>query len=164
MKFYFVVEDAKGPSFIKELFQKKRKENIFSGILQDARRVPILSEKLRRVVSAAVSVADRIIILADVDGGAMDEKENLICQYVDKSCRKQVHVVLLDYEIEEWICHSFGFVINDKPSKILKRKLNDGYEKNRLPNYASKLDCKRLEECGSFRRLLNALNPHMIES
>ena len=158
MKFYFIVKDAKGPKFIKELFQKKRKENMFSGILKDARRVPILSEKLRRVVSAAVSEVDRIIILADADGGSLTERENRIYRYIDNSCKKHVCVVLLDYEIEEWICYSHGFVIDDKPSEVLKKKLSNGYEKNQLPSYASKLDCKKLEKYDSFGRLLDALN------
>lgn len=158
MKFYFIVEDEYGPAFIKKLFQRKVKESVFSGSCVGAKKVPVLGSKPRRIVSIKATSVDRIIILADADGLPRSEKESRIFRNIDKKYRGQVRIVLLDWEIEEWICYSKGLTINGKPSEILKSKLRTKYEKNELPDYAARLNCAKLMTCKSFRRLLDALN------
>lgn len=157
MRFYFIMEDQYGPPFIKKLFQKKRQENIFSGILVDARHIPVPSTKMDRIITSAESVADRIIILADADSAPLDEKEKNIYKYIDKTHRNKVRIVLFDNEIEEWICHSEGFRITDKASKVLKSKLKPKYKKNELEDYASKINCVKLKTNDSFNRFLDAI-------
>ena len=156
MTFCLVVEDRFGPPFLKKLFKKKSDEGLFSvrpkKIIKSAIR-----NKMKRVVNAALLGVDRVIILMDADGQPHDQKINEIRRYLDARNLEQIDIVLLDYEIEEWICYSQEIsIISDKPSKILRRTHN--YRKNRLPQFAEKLDCQKLTNCPSFRRLTNAIN------
>lgn len=161
MRFYFIVEDSYGVAFIKKIFQKKHNAGLFSGTLVDARRSP-LGPKITRIIRAVRSkpkTVDRVIILADADGESIDEKAKILYGYVDKQYRSQVSVVLLDYEIEDWICYSLRIRVSQKkPSDILKEKFR--YEKRQLPKYVPKLDCNILRTCSSFQRLLTALTPN----
>ena len=100
MNFYFIVEDKFGPSFIKQVFRKKFEEGLFSGRISDARRSSI-SNKMTRMVSAAISSVDRIIILMDADGRPPADREEKIKEYVAKKDLDHVRIVLLDNEIEE---------------------------------------------------------------
>lgn len=157
MKFYFFVEDSHGSDFITVLFKKNSGEGLLSGNIVDARRYD-LSNKLRRMVNAAIHLkkVDRVIILRDADGRSLDKEIERIKQYLDPRYLRYVHIVLLDYEIEEWICYSQGIPVKgEKPSKILKHRQK--YQKNRLPKFAEKLDCKKLAGCPSFLRLTCAL-------
>lgn len=156
MNFYFIVDDYHGPSFIKKLFQKKLDEHIFTGKLLNVKRVPPGSSKIQRIIKAVSKKGIRIIILTDAEGLQPFEKKHKILQNIDSAYHKQIRIVLLCYEIEEWICYSNGFKINSKPSEILKTKLQ--YKKSNLPDYALKLDCDKLRDCKSFEHLLNAIN------
>lgn len=162
MRFCFIVEDSYGVEFTKKLFQKKKHNaELFSGTLVNAQRSP-LGPKITRIIRAVRSrpeTVDRVIILADADGGSIEEKTKILYGYVDKQYRSQVSIVLLDHEIEDWICYSLKIkTLQKKPSDILKKKF--GYEKRQLPKYVSKLDCNILLTCSSFQRLLTALTPN----
>lgn len=155
MKFYFLMEDRFGPQFIKTLFRKKSESGLFTGRIVKARRSSI-STKLSRHVTAAQEIADRIIILMDAEGKPLDDKTDEIKRHLDTKYTNNVRIVLLDQEIEEWICYSKEYTIKDgKPSDILKTKLK--YQKNQLPDYAKSLDCERMQSCESFNRLLKAM-------
>ena len=155
MKFVFLTEDCFGRIFFKKFFSKKAEKNIFSGQLKRSRSCPPGS-KMGRIISANSDNADRIIVIADADGKNREEMEQRIHKYVGSEHANRVRIVMLDYEIEEWICYSQGIKFDDqKPSAVLKHK--KGYEKRQLPTYAERLDCKKLRDCGSFRRLLSAL-------
>ena len=153
MRFFFLVEDTYGNEFIKRLFNKKRDEGLFSGKMTGARRSPI-GPKLAKIIKTQDKDV-RIIILADADDKPIQAEETRISQYIQKEHAQQVRIVLLTYEIEEWICYSLGLDMDDKPSKILERKIQ--YKKNRLPQYASKIDCAKLTDCQSFKRLVDAM-------
>lgn len=155
MKFYFLVEDSYGSGFITALFKKKSGEGRLSGKIVDARRCSI-GNKLKRMVNAARLKADRVIILRDAEGLPLDKATERIKQYLDPRYLDYVHVVLFDYEIEEWICYSQDIPVKEEmPSKILKHRQK--YEKRHLPEFAEKLDCKKLAGCPSFLRLTCAL-------
>ena len=108
------------------------------------------------MISAAISSVDRIIILMDADGRPLADKEEKIKEYIAKKDLDRVRIVLLDSEIEEWICYSLGIKTNGKPSDALAEK--NGYQKRDLLKYASKIDCTKLKDCQSFNRLISALN------
>ena len=111
---------------------------------------------ISRIAKAATRIADRVIILMDADGKPHAEWTRHIESFlggVDMNC---IRIVLLDHEIEEWLCYSKGIKFDGKPSKILKDHL-PSYTKNQLPKYASKLDCEKLKTCSSFKRLIVAL-------
>lgn len=155
MIFRFVVEDCYGPDFIMRLFNKKRKEGLFSGSLKGVRSC-LIGNKLRRIVNAALLDAKHVIVLMDADGKPLDQKTEEIKQYLDARYLDYISIVLLDYEIEEWICYSKNIPTKGaKPSSVLKRHNN--YRKRCLPGFAEELDCKRLVGCPSFRRLVDVL-------
>lgn len=155
MRFRLVVEDSFGPDFITKLFNKKFDEKLLSGRLEGVTSC-LIGNKLGRKVNAALLDVDRVIILMDADGQSLDQKTKIIKQYLNVRYLDHISVVLLDYEIEEWICYSKGISIKgEKPSNILKSRQN--YRKNHLPRFAEKLDCKRLASCPSFLRLTHAL-------
>ncbi len=154
MKYYFIVEDDFGPQFIKALFRKKSDEGIFSGMLVKAKQYSI-GPKMSRIAKAATRNADRIVILMDADGKPHKEWTRHIESFLSDVDMNYVRIVLLDHEIEEWICHSQGIKFDEKPSKILKASIS--YKKNQLPKYALKLDCEKLKTCSSFERLMLAL-------
>ena len=155
MKFLFLVEDYFGQPFFERFFSKKANERIFSGKLERVRHVK-LSGKITRQIKANIGKVDRIIIIADADGGDLNAKNLHIARFIDNVYAEYVKIVLLDYEIEEWICHSEGIKFNDqKPSNVLKHKI--GYEKYRLPEYAEKMDCVKLQGVTSFKRFASSL-------
>ena len=154
MKFFFIVEDFYGARFIKEFFKKKLDEGLFSGTMIGAEYSPI-GPKIARIIAGIAYRADRVIILADADDRQLETVEKEIIRFVRKEHVSDVKIVLFKHEVEEWICYSRGIKIDCKPSKILKRTIS--YEKNMLPEYASKIDCKKLADCQSFRRLVDAI-------
>ena len=158
MKFYFIMEDRFGPQFIRIFFRKKADMGLIAGKLVKAHTVN-LGHKLSRITQIALGMADRVIILRDADGESLELEGKRIRQFLDSRYMDRVEIVLFDHEIEELICYSMQIPIKGrKPSEILKQKIPD-YRKNRLPRYAENLDCERLKNCDSFKRLLNALKP-----
>ena len=155
MKYYFIVGSAFGSAFIKTVFTKKAAKGVFPGKLEKTKPV-LIGPKLSRIVQIAIDVADRVIILMNANGDSLDKKTEEIKRYLPMINLNRVHIVLLDYEIEEWICYSQEIPINGKPSEILYSRIK--YRKERLPSYASKLDCEKLKTCPSFRRLIDALS------
>ena len=154
MKFYFIVEGHFGPQFIKTVFQQKTKEGLFPGKLIEARRSTV-STKLARIVKIAPERTDHTIILMNANGNSPDKKTEKIKQYVDSKHLHRISIILFDYSMEEWICHSLGLKVKGKPSEILWNKFR--YQNDQLLSYASKLDCEKLKSCPSFQRLLATL-------
>ena len=158
MKFLFIVEDCFGKSFFSKFFHKKLSEGFFSGSLVNVlSRIP--GPKINRLIGTNMENVDRIIIIADADGRNLEEKKQNVLSFVKSEYVGHVQVVLLDHEIEEWICYSEGIKFGDqKPSKVLKYSKN--YKKSQLPRYADKLDCKTLQNHPSFMRLVSSLKSH----
>ena len=157
MKFLFIVEDHFGKPFFSKFFHKKLSEGFFSGSLVNVLSI-IPGPKISRLIGANIGNVDRIIIIADADGGNLEEKKQNVLSFVKYDHVEHVKVVLLDHEIEEWICYSEGIEFGDqKPSKVLKYRKN--YQKRQLPRYADKLDCKTLQSHPSFMRLASSLKP-----
>ena len=155
MIFRLVVEDSFGPDFITKLFKKKFDEGLLSGKLAGVTSC-LIGNKLRRKVNAALLDVDHVIVLMDADGQPLGQRTEAIKRYLDVKYLDYVSIVLLDYEIEEWICYSLGIPTKgEKPSAILKNHKN--YKKNHLPRFAEKLDCKILASCPSFLRLTQVL-------
>lgn len=155
MKFVFLVEDHFGRPFFERLFSKKIDEQIVSGKLERVHHAK-LNGKITKQIKANIGKVDRIVIIADADGGDPAAKRQNIARFVDNVDSEHVKIVLLDYEIEEWICYSEGIKFDDqKPSNVLKHKR--GYEKFRLPEYAEKIDCKKLQDINSFKRFVASL-------
>ena len=157
MNVHFILEDHYGPYFIKALVAKKQSEGLFSNItVKGAKKVPI-SSKLGRIIKIMLTTSDKVVLIVDADGGDLSKKRSHVEQFILSQNRSSVDIVVLSHEIEDWICYSMNIPIRDeKPSSILKR--NHNYEKYRLKNFASKIDCERLTACKSFNSLVSKLD------
>ena len=152
----FLVEDCFGKEFFKRLFCKKLDENIFRGHLKSVKQIQ-MSPKISRIIKQHASGVDRIIIIMDSEGQPIKDKEAKLLGYAGKEYRKIVSIVLVDYEIEEWICYSLDIKPGGKkPSNVLKYERE--YRKSQLPKYVDELDCKKLMGCGSFKRFASLLS------
>ena len=108
--------------FFTKLFSKKFDEKLLSGKPVEVTSC-LLGNKLGRKVNAALLDVDRVLILMVADGQPPDRKTKTIKQYLDARYLDRISIVLLDYEIEEWICYSMGIPIKgEQPSNILKRR------------------------------------------
>lgn len=117
------------------------------------------SQKLERQlkVYAHLRKIDFAVIVVDADGKPQKEIEKMIEIHIPTELKTLTGIVVLKYEIEDWLCISRGISIeNAKPSIILKQR--EGYEKYRLCDYVSKLKIKKLiEECESFCKFIEFL-------
>lgn len=165
MSVYFITEDTFGGLFIKQVIEKKTKEGI---IPRNIRIVKTESSgrcnpRIGRLVKIAVNIAERIIIIVDSEGREVQRVFEETMAHVAPLHRERVRIIVMNYEIEEWICLSLGLRLEgNKPSDVLKReerhKNRDGYKKYNLPDFAKELDCEKLRKSSdSFRRFLSAL-------
>jgi uncharacterized protein YuzE len=104
--------------------------------------------------------------VVDADGPANREDVfKRVDVHIAKEIKSKVDVIILDYELEEWICYSFGIhFAGDKPSKALnerckgKRGSKKGYKKWQLPKFVENLDINALRRnCRSFEEFVSML-------
>lgn len=159
-KIMVLCEDSYGVDFFKDLIERLKKENVISkGLHIDTERFyGPCNTKLTSQMKVMVLLRDYnfFVIIADADGNPIDDVKSQIECHVPRDLRNITRFVILQYEIEEWICKSLNIKINDKPSKILKHKF--GYEKYKLRDYVPKLNFKRLKNCESFSNFMNFIS------
>lgn len=162
MKISIFTEDGYGPAFIKQLIPLLKANDLIprETIITDSRKYPLCNPKLGNMVKASLEVAERSVVLTDANGGDLDSVMTRTLNHVKKEDRSNVSIVVLDYEIEEWICSSKSYRLNAAtPTYVLETR--EMYEKYRLPDYARQLDLAKLSrDCGSFRRFLAAIRGH----
>jgi len=100
---------------------------------------------------------DKIIIEYDCDGNC-DKITKKINNILGKDY-KNIYLLGIKFEIEEWICDSLEIKYNYKrrPSKTLNdfaKKYGNSYTKDKLPDYTGKLDYKKLNKNESFHKFL----------
>jgi hypothetical protein len=152
-------EDTSGKDFFKGLIKRLKDEKwIRRDLSFSYRRLQCFcNPKISRIMRAAQIKYDptRFIITCDGDGRAL-QKERQMEKHVDSQLKSKTVVIVIDTEIEEWICISKGYSFSGKPSKFLERKI--GYKKRNLPKYFRYLDIDCLfAECNSFRLLVESL-------
>lgn len=152
-------EDKYGRGFFKELLNELKSQRLISTHL--AMNVekfygpcnPKLERQLK--LNAFQKNCDFFIVVVDADGRSLEEVREEVAQHVPRDLKEITCLVILDYEIEDWLCFSLGIRVFEKPSRILRHKL--GYEKYRLKSYVSKLDMPKLLNCSSFGDFVNCL-------
>lgn len=161
-------EDAHGPEFFKRLVERLKKENIVDESLYvKTKKFPgICYTKSERAIKAANIDFDKIVIVVDADGPSNREDVfKRVDVHIAKEIKSKVNVIILDYELEEWICYSFGIQLGaDKPFKALsdkckeKRGSKGGYKKWQLPRFVENLDFNALRRnCHSFEDFVSIL-------
>ncbi|MFZ3383929.1 MAG: hypothetical protein WA144_08390 [Candidatus Methanoperedens sp.] len=162
MNIKIISEDDYGGVFLKNVIVLLKNKNLIGNVTVKATKPmrPLCNLKLDRILKAFDNSCDKIIIILDSDGPQNYESRYInIERHVPPGLRTPVKIILVDYEIEEWICISKNLKWkHSKPSEVLKNK--DGYVKSRLPKYAAELDFDVLSnKCKSFKAFLAALNP-----
>lgn len=161
--FRLFTEDKHGKDFFKKLVHKLKEKGIISREIdcEYGSRFRLCNVKMsQRAIKEAASSFDRVIIHVDADGpkrkGKIRGDMELHLEHVPRNLREKVRLLIIDHEIEEWICVSerlrFG---REKLSHVLKRER--GYEKRKLPRYAERLNFKILRDYPSFKEFLEFL-------
>lgn len=151
-------EDKYGGQFLRDLANRLKNSHEISHDMRvdTAKFYGACNVKLERQLIAMSRVRTcRFIILVDADGRSKAILRSRVLQHVPSNLASNTHIVVLDYEIEDWICISLGIRLNSKPSVLLKRRF--AYEKHMLKSYVPKLDFQRLRKCGSFCDFVNSL-------
>jgi len=172
-----ITEDISGKKFVEEIIQRMRESNLISQDLKvdiDYGARPC-RHKLTRIIKLYLTAPyilgkkkkpyNKVILLCDGDGNpgkVFDEVKD----HVPKDLLDRVIIIVLDHEIEEWICTSLGIRWSFKPSKALDQYVRrnikkDGYRKRDLPKYIKYLDInKLLNNSRSFKEFYNAIVNH----
>jgi len=157
LRIKILCEDSYGKEFFRILANRLKREKIMSrrtGINTD-RLQGICSTKLERIMRAATDYYEKVIIVVDAHGHRPAAVNKQVAQHIPVQRRKSVCIVVLDHEIEEWICFSLGLRIQGSPYRTMKQRM--GYKKHRLPSYAEKLNIATLDKYPSFKLFLDAL-------
>ncbi len=169
---YLFVEDSYGVVFFKKLIENINNLNILKKPIKISKRNGITTPqsiggylcnpKIERDILAAsnFTTCEKIIIVIDGDKNQnkINENKDKIKKHIPKNINKPCKEIIIDYEIEEWICMCNNIKWgNDKPSDILKSKLK--YKKSQLPNYGNKLDIIYLyNNSNSFKQFIYELD------
>ncbi len=162
MNIKIISEDDYGGAFLKNVIAQLRNRKLVGNVTVKGSKPmrPLCNFQLDRILRSFDASCDKIIIVLD-----SDEPQNFeyryanIVRHVPDNLKTPVEIILMDYEIEEWICISKNLKWkHSKPSDELKNK--EGYTKSSLPKYASELDFDKLQKNSrSFKAFLNALTP-----
>jgi len=151
-------EDKYGEPFFKELMNRLKSEGFVSRRLgvDVAKFYGACNVKLERQMKVISTRKVRsFIIMVDGDGQNPEAIKNRVNIHVPSDLMNITFLIVLDYEIEDWICAGLGLQIDDKSSVVLKHKL--GYEKHHLKSYVQKLDIRRLMKCTSFSFFIDCI-------
>jgi len=156
-----LTEDTYAPKFIEGIIKRlietnwiNNKINVYKSN-RTYRKIQPCTDKLRRILSVAIDMCDKILIFLDADGRPRDEIVNEVKSHLGselaKLLGKRIFVIVFHEEIEEWILPN-----TQKPSDVLKRK--ERYEKWSLPDHVNRVDFYAANQLDSFRDFINALN------
>lgn len=160
-------EDAHGKGFFEKLIEKLKANNkIPRTEISVKKHAGNCNSKLGRQLKAASDDFERVILLIDGDGKEKEEikrKADSHILEVPSKYRHKLCTIILDFEIEEWICYALGaeFGYGRKPAGALNKwameKRRKNYEKHQLPQFVEEVDIEKLEKYPSFKEFLDAL-------
>lgn len=150
-------EDKKGKPFFERLIKRMKKEGRFGNI---SVKVGFIGGSVgtvleRRIKASLREGCSKFIVIYDAHGDDINKVRNKVLRFIPDNVRPKTCIVILDFEIEEWICISEEINCGSKPYETLKNRI--GYEKYRLPDYAERLDFNKLINCRSFLEFLDCL-------
>jgi len=106
----------------------------------------------------------KIVIIVDGDGREVKHIQQAVLEHLEESGQSVIRVVVLDYEIEEWVCDSLGVkygqyrMPKEELRHYLRSKKGKEYRPRDLPKYADLVDPKKLKEINrSFRELVGMI-------
>ena len=169
-KITLLTEDRYGVEFLKRLIHSKLAGliDVRSVSLNIQRIAGLCSLKFTRQLTLLASMSDKTIIIVDGNGQPNKVYESIYEKHVkqvEKRLRNvRIAMVVLDKEIEEWVCLSLNIKYGHKPSEALNEYLRRKhgarlrYEKYMLPDFTDKLDIQKLIKLSrSFRKFIHEL-------
>jgi hypothetical protein len=165
MNFKVLCEDTYGIGFFEDLIRRMKNDHIIPTVPVSVTKFygPCHPKTDKQVkIFAYMSNYDSFVFVVDTDGNPQMEVESKVTQHIPRELRDSTDLVLLDYEIEDWLLINEGIPWtlvskNSKPSAILRERI--GYEKHRLRQYAQRLDIPTLRRrCQSFNRFVECFN------
>ncbi len=154
-------EDTYGVGFVRRLSEKlglcchKRLYKRLAGVCN--------SKSIRQLKTAALDY-EKVIVLVDGHWRASDVKKAMDKHLgkLEPELRSRIHLIIIESEIEEWICESLGLSYRGlKPSHVLSDYLcherGYKYEKSMLPEFADIIDPGKLMNNRSFKSFIRAL-------
>lgn len=157
--------------FFKNLLNRLKNEKVISSSVQFDVQAIIqggpCNVKQSRFIKAALQKYSKIILIFDADGPEnVINKTNQMKKHIPRNSESLISIVVLDHEIEEWICKSMKIKFTTKPHKELDhhcRKISNnrkGYFKSNLIEYIDKIDIQHLTKDSnySFSKFINILN------
>jgi len=149
-------EDRKGKPFFERLINRMKREGIAGNISIKVGYIGgCVGSVLERRIRASMRDCSKFIIVYDAHGRNVEEVRKSVWRFVPDAVKVNSCIVILDFEIEEWICVSEGIDCGNEPYKTLKHKI--GYEKYKLPDFAERLNFERLRGYRSFDEFLDCL-------
>jgi hypothetical protein len=151
-------EDKYGGPFLRDLTNRLKSSGLMS------RRTGVDTTKFygacnvkleKQLIAKSLDRTCSFTILVDSDGREKAPIRRRVAQHIPRNLATITRTIILDYEIEDWICVSLGMPLNGRSAEMLRRRY--GYEKYRLVSYVPKLDFERLKVCQSFRDFVNSL-------
>lgn len=165
MNFKVLCEDRYGIGFLEKLVDRMKNDQIIPTVpVSVTKFYGPCNPKTDRVLKtfAYMNNYDSFVFVADADGNPQMEVRNKVTQHIPTELQHSTDVVLLDYEIEDWLLVNEGIPWTlvsriSKPSTILRERI--GYEKHRLRQYAQRLDIPKLRrQCRSFNEFVGCFN------
>ncbi len=160
MKLKIFAEDIRANIFFDDLNLRLKDMNIVDrsyGI--DTSHLPGATPcnyKQTRVIKAASTNYDKILIIVDADGPEnLENKKATVEKHIEKNLECIVNIVICDYELEEWICKSLNINHGNKPCKDLdhyckSRGHKKGYRKSEIYKFAKDIDIELLRNIKNY--------------
>ncbi len=166
-KVMIFTEDTYGRDFIKELVNRMKRLGVIdkSVKVKTTKLAGVCNTKSERQIKASSTSFDRILIIVDADGGAIDDVKSRVESHIPNFLKSKTRTIIIKYEIEEWILESHGVKVKGKPSeqlnqyiKKLRGDASARYKKSMLPTFANDIKFEKVMHNESFRQLLEGLN------
>jgi len=107
--------------------------------------------KTERIINAKRRVGlGKIVVAADAEGDDKEEVAEFLSRHIPEDLKALTKYVIFNDCIEEWVCEGLGIEHRGlHPVECLDRWLREnrkrGYEKFMLPDFAGKIDIKKLQ-------------------
>ena len=123
--------------------------------------------KAALIALRAQTASDRVIIVADAEGGSPKKVRDAVNEHVPAEHRQRTRIVVLPYCVEEWVCVGLNIPFGGgrTPVDALKDYLRKqkgakaDYQKHMLEHFADELDVDKLMKHPSFKEFVEALKP-----
>jgi len=160
MRFKIFTEDAKADSFYNALNSRLKDINIINRSFKiDADHLPgssLCNSKQNKAIKAASTNYHKILIIVDADGtNNKEKKKEMVEKHIEEGLDCTIKIIILDYELEEWICKSLSINYSNKPYKDLdnycrSRGNKRGYKKSEIYKFANKIDIESLKNISDY--------------